>query len=143
MIRQIGSQYQAESRLALEERVHQLETRVATLADAVDVLARGLEGGPLAEPDERKVIDAARKAHDLLLAARAVPPAASEELSPRQAGAWPAGGAAGSSSRPAASPPLASSRASHATLSRSTAARMAGSMTGPSPPPLASGLGHS
>lgn len=142
MIRQIGSQYQAESRLALEERVHQLETRVATLADAVEVLTRGLEGGPLAEPDERKVVDAARKAHDLLLAARTVPPAVSEELSPRQAGAWPAGGT-GSSSSPSASAPLASSKASHATLSRSTAARMAGSMTGPSSPPLASGLGHS
>ena len=138
MSRQIGSQYQAESRLALEERVHQLEARVATLADAVDVLARGLERGPLAEPDERKVVDAARKAHDLLLAARTVPPAVSEELSARQAGAWPAGGGTGSSAAP-----LASSRASHATLSRSTAARMAGSMTGPSSPPLASGLGHS
>ena len=138
MIRQIGSQYQAESRLALEERVHQLEARVATLADAVDVLARGLEGGPLAEPDERKVVDAARQAHDLLLAARTAPPAPEEELSPPQAGAWPAGGGTGS---PSSS--LASSRASHATRRRSTAARMPGSMTGPSPPPLASGLGHS
>ena len=79
MSRQIGSQYQAESRLALEERVHQLEARMATLADAVDVLARGLEGGPLAEPDERKVVDAARQAHDLLLAARTAPPAPEEE----------------------------------------------------------------
>ena len=79
MTRQIGSQYQAESRLALEERVHLLEARMATLADAVDVLARGLEGGPLAEPDERKVVDAARQAHDLLLAARTAPPAAEEE----------------------------------------------------------------
>jgi len=79
MSRQIGSQYQPESRLALEERVHVLEARVANLADAVDVLARGLEGGPLAEPGERKAVDAARKAHDLLLAARTSPPAASEE----------------------------------------------------------------
>ena len=95
MTRQIGSQYQAESRLALEERVHRLEVRVATLADAVDVLARGLGGGPLAEPDERKAVDAARQAHDLLLAGRTAPAAPEEELYPSQAGARPAGGQKG------------------------------------------------
>jgi hypothetical protein len=73
MIRQIGSQYQAESRLALEERVHLLETKVTTLADALEVLARGLEKGPLSEPDERQVVDAARTARELLLAARTAP----------------------------------------------------------------------
>jgi hypothetical protein len=68
MTRQIGSQYQGPSQPALEERVHILETRVAALAEALRVLTRGLERGPLAEPDERQVVDAARKAHDLLLA---------------------------------------------------------------------------
>lgn len=77
MTRQIASQYQEPSRPALEERVHQLETRVATLAEAVSVLARGLEDGPLAEPGERTVVDAARKAHELLLAARTAAPAGS------------------------------------------------------------------
>ncbi len=69
MTRQIGSQYQEASRPALEERVHLLEARVATLTEAVTVLARGLEDGPLAEPDEHQVVAAARRAHDLLLAA--------------------------------------------------------------------------
>lgn len=71
MTRQIGPQYQEPSRPALEERVHDLEARVAALTDAMAVLTRALEGGPLAEPGERKVVDAARRAHDLLLAASA------------------------------------------------------------------------
>jgi hypothetical protein len=78
MVRQIGSQYQETSRPALEERVHVLEVRVAALADALAVLTRGLEGEPLAEPDERHMADAARKAHDLLLAAAAEGPPAGE-----------------------------------------------------------------
>lgn len=77
MTRQIGPQYQEPSRPALEERVHQLETKVAALAEAVNVLARGLADGPLAEPGERNVTDAARKAHELLLAAKAAAPASS------------------------------------------------------------------
>lgn len=77
MSRQIGSQYQEPSKTVLEERVRQLETQVATLADALRVLARGLEDGPLAEPGDRTVVEAARQAHDLLLAAR-VPSAAHE-----------------------------------------------------------------
>ena len=48
-----------------------------------------------------------------------------------------AGASSGSSS------PFSAPMASIATRSRSTAARIAGSMTGPSPPPLAWGLGHS
>lgn len=71
MSREIGSKYQEPSRSALEERVRLLEARVATLAEAVTVLARGLERGPMAEPGEREMADAARKAHDLLLAAAA------------------------------------------------------------------------
>src|SRR5260370_38520530 len=34
----------------LEERVHRLEARVTTLADALRLLARGLEAGPMSEP---------------------------------------------------------------------------------------------
>jgi hypothetical protein len=75
MTRQIGSQGQETSMPALEERVQQLESRVATLAEAVSMLSRGLEGGPLAEPDQRTAADAARRAHELLLAATAAPPA--------------------------------------------------------------------
>ena len=83
MIRQIGSQYQEPSRPALEERVHHLEIQVATLADALRVLARGLEDGPMAEPGDRTVVEAARQAYDLLLAAR-VPPSAEEDTGDRK-----------------------------------------------------------
>ena len=71
MTRQMSSRYQEASRPALEERVHLLEAKVAALTDAMSVLTRGLEGGPLAEPDGRQMVDAARKAHDLVLVARA------------------------------------------------------------------------
>ena len=75
MSRQIGSHYQETSMTALEERLHRLETKVATLTDAVRVLARGLEDGPLSEPGERNVVEAARQAHELLLAAGTPAPA--------------------------------------------------------------------
>ncbi len=54
---------------ALEERVHVLEDRVTALADVVRVLVRGLEDLPTAEPGQRPAAEAARRAHDLLLAA--------------------------------------------------------------------------
>lgn len=69
MIRQIGAHYQEPSMTELEERVRHLESTVATLADALRVLARGLEDGPMAEPGDRTVVEAARQAHELLLAA--------------------------------------------------------------------------
>lgn len=68
MDRQIGGWYQETSQFALEERLHLLEARVAVLAEAITVLTRGLESGPLTEPGEQQVADAARRAHDLLLA---------------------------------------------------------------------------
>lgn len=54
---------------ALEERLRDLEDRVATLTEAVRVLARGLEDLPSAEPGGNRGAEAARRAHDLLLAA--------------------------------------------------------------------------
>ncbi len=72
MSRQIGAHYQAPSMTGLEERVHRLESTVAALADALRVLARGLEDGPMSEPGNRTVVEAARQAHDLLLAANVV-----------------------------------------------------------------------
>lgn len=54
---------------ALSE-VRQLEARVDALIDAVEVLARGLEDGPMAAPDERKPEEAARRARELLLLAK-------------------------------------------------------------------------
>jgi hypothetical protein len=57
----------------LEERVHRLESRVTTLADALRLLARGLEDGPMSEPGDRTPAEAARQAHDLLLAPETSP----------------------------------------------------------------------
>ena len=57
----------------LEERVHHLESRVTTLADALRLLARGLEDGPMSEPGDRTLAEAARRAHDLLLAPEPAP----------------------------------------------------------------------
>jgi hypothetical protein len=58
-----------ESPAAVEERVHALEGRVTALAEAVRVLARGLEDLPTSEPGGSRAAKAARQAYDLLLAA--------------------------------------------------------------------------
>jgi len=58
----------------MEERVHRLEVQADALAEAIEVLARGLAGGPMAEPRNRHAEEAARRAHELLLLARSVPP---------------------------------------------------------------------
>jgi hypothetical protein len=47
---------------------------MAALAEAVEVLARGLESSPLAEPVNHHVEQAARKAHELLLLAKSAVP---------------------------------------------------------------------
>ena len=54
---------------AMPDRRCRLEARVDALADAVEVLARGLEGGPIAEPGNHPAGKAARQAHELLLLA--------------------------------------------------------------------------
>ncbi|MCO5995592.1 hypothetical protein [Actinoallomurus rhizosphaericola] len=51
----------------LEKRVARLETRTEAVAEAIRSLAHGLEEGPLAEPGERTVAEAARRAYELLL----------------------------------------------------------------------------
>lgn len=53
----------------LDERVLALEHRVAALAEALRVLAHGLEDLPAAEPGGRGPAEAARQAYDLLLLA--------------------------------------------------------------------------
>jgi hypothetical protein len=50
--------------------MRRLEGQVGALAEAMDVLARGLEGDPTAEPQERGAEEAARRAHELLLLVR-------------------------------------------------------------------------
>jgi hypothetical protein len=63
-----------ESAIPLEERVRLLEARTEALFDAVRLLARGLEDGPMAETAGGPA-QAARRAHELLLAMESVPPA--------------------------------------------------------------------
>jgi hypothetical protein len=50
-----------------------VEVRVAALTEALQVLARGLEDLPTAEPGGKPAAEAARRAHDLLLAAQPRP----------------------------------------------------------------------
>lgn len=52
-----------------EDRVRVLEDRVTAVTEAVRVLAHGLEGLPADEPVGKQAADAARLAHNLLLAA--------------------------------------------------------------------------
>jgi hypothetical protein len=59
-----------ESLAALGERMLVLEDRVTALAEALRVLAHGLEDLPAAEPGGRRAAEAARQAYDLLLVAR-------------------------------------------------------------------------
>ena len=50
--------------------LRRLEARLDALAEAVEVLARGLEGSPMAEPENSTAREAARQAHELLLLAK-------------------------------------------------------------------------
>jgi hypothetical protein len=54
----------------IERRVRLLEARVEAIAEAVEMLARGLEDSPMAEPVNHPAGEAARRAHELLLLAR-------------------------------------------------------------------------
>ena len=56
-------------RAAVDE-VRRLEARVDALTEAVEVLARGLEDGPMAEPGDTNPAEAARRARELLLLAK-------------------------------------------------------------------------
>jgi len=60
----------ADNGIELTERVRRLEGQIAALAEAVGVLARGLESGPMAGPPNRHIEEAARRAHELLLLAK-------------------------------------------------------------------------
>ena len=67
MVEQTGQRDPELSVTALEERVHMLEERLTAVADAVRVLAHGLEDVPIAAPGGRPAAEAARRAHELLL----------------------------------------------------------------------------
>ena len=53
--------------------MHRLEEQMEALVEAVEVLARGLENGPMAEPPNRHTEQAARRTHELLLLAKSAP----------------------------------------------------------------------
>ncbi len=66
---------QAEAQAAataaeVDQRVSQLEARVAVLLEATEVLARGLENGLPTQPGTGQAEKAARRAHELLLLAK-------------------------------------------------------------------------
>jgi hypothetical protein len=67
MVRQIGAHFQEPSLTIMEMRLRRLEDQVAILTSAIRILAHSLEDGPLAQPGDRPVADAARQAHDLSL----------------------------------------------------------------------------
>jgi len=52
---------------------------MAAVTEALEVLARGLESSPMAEPPDRHIEEAARRAHELLLAKSAAPGAGPAE----------------------------------------------------------------
>jgi hypothetical protein len=54
----------------LTERVGRLEGQMAAVTEALEVLTRGLESSPMAEPPDRHIEEAARRAHELLLLAK-------------------------------------------------------------------------
>jgi len=64
----------AEGTTELTERVRRLEDQLTALTEAVEVLTRGLESSPMAEPPNHHIEEAARRAHDLLLLAKSAPP---------------------------------------------------------------------
>ena len=60
--------------MELTERVRRLETQLTALTEAVEVLTRGLESSPMAEPPDHHIEQAARRAHELLLLPKPAPP---------------------------------------------------------------------
>jgi hypothetical protein len=58
-----------EPQATLDRRVLALEDRVTALAEALRVLAHGLEDLPATEPGGGRAAEAARQAYDLLLVA--------------------------------------------------------------------------
>jgi hypothetical protein len=61
---------ESESAAKTLEGLRRLEARVDVLVEAVEVLARGLEGSPMAEPGSSTATESARRAHELLLLAK-------------------------------------------------------------------------
>jgi hypothetical protein len=71
----------AKGTMELTERVRQLEDQLTALTEAVEVLTRGLESSPMAEPPNHHIEEAARRAHELLLLAKSATPGAGPDES--------------------------------------------------------------
>jgi len=71
-----GSPSAAIETTELAEHVRTLEEQLAAVIEAVEVLARGMESSPMAEPRDRHIEKAARRAHELLLLAKSAAPGA-------------------------------------------------------------------
>jgi hypothetical protein len=82
MIKPTGQRNPESSVAALEERVRMLEERLTAVADALRVLAHGLEDMPIAAPGGRPAADAARRAYELLLIGQPHTPGAQVAASP-------------------------------------------------------------
>ncbi len=74
-----AAEHRGPAPASLEQRVDRLEEKVGALIEAVEVLARGLEDGRMAEVPEAHAGRAARQAHELLLLAKSARPPASED----------------------------------------------------------------
>jgi hypothetical protein len=70
----VDSASAARGATEVTERVLRLEDQVAVLIEAVEVLARGLESSPVAEPPNHHAEQAARRAHELLLLVKPATP---------------------------------------------------------------------
>ena len=71
-----GSPSAPNGTAGLAEHVRTLEDRLAAVIEAVEVLARALESNPMAEPRNRHIEKAARRAHELLLLTKSAAPGA-------------------------------------------------------------------
>ncbi len=69
-----GSPPASDGGTEFTERVRRLEAQLVALTEAVEELVRGLESSPMAEPPNRHVEQAARRAHELLLLAKSAAP---------------------------------------------------------------------
>ena len=71
-----GSPPAGNGTIELAEHVRTLKDQLAAVIEAVEVLARSLESSPMAEPRDRHIEKAARRAHELLLLAKSAAPGA-------------------------------------------------------------------
>lgn len=70
MARQIAFGVSPPSQAELEERISELEAKVAVLAEAITALVQGLSSPPTAGAAPEGAEQGARLAHELLIAAR-------------------------------------------------------------------------